>query len=179
MQTADMVRSAFPELEAIDDDELRERVVDIWVDAMIENGYDDVHAITWWPPLESELDGDGVTTVEHVRDVTRITISLLDAVETDLDRDLAIAGALLHDCSKLYEIDDGEMNETSELVPHPHFAVHLLARAGCSDALQNVVLAHSRGSAVEPKTLEARIVQQADELAVDSLFWERNGELRP
>lgn len=177
------VRAAFPELEEIAEDALRRRVVDVWVRALEETDYDDVGAIPWWPPLEAHLEGPSVSTVEHVRAVTGLAIELADGVATSVgaavERDVVVAGALLHDCSKLYELEGETTGELQEWLPHPHYGVHVLADAGCSLHLQHIALSHSRSSAVEPATLEARIVQRADELAMESLFWDRNGALGP
>lgn len=182
MTTEQTVRTAFPELEAITDDDLRQRVVDVWTRAIEDNDVD-LESMAWWPPLETELEGGAVTTVEHVRAVTGLTIAIADAmtefVGTDIDRDVAIAGALLHDCSKLYELDGDATGELHEWLPHPHYAVHVLAAAGCSEHLQHIAVAHSPASAVEPRTIEARAVELADQLAVEALFWDRNGALQP
>lgn len=176
------VRTSFPELEGIADDHLRQRVVDVWVRAIEENDVD-LESMPWWPPLETDLEGDGVTTIEHVRAVTGLTIAIVDAIAefvgTEVNRDVAIAGALLHDCSKLYELDGETTGELHEWLPHPHYGVHVLAAAGCSEHLQHIAVSHSPSSAVEPLTIEARAVQLADQLAVEALFWERNRALQP
>jgi len=60
------VREAFPELDAIDDDDLREQVVSAWVRALDRGGWRHVEDIPYaWNIHE-------VTNVEHVRGVTRI-----------------------------------------------------------------------------------------------------------
>lgn len=171
------IHDAFPRIEEIQSDDLRGRVVDVWETA-IDATETELSTLRWWPPLESELDGPPVTNVEHVNAVTEVAIgiidSLTDTVTRDIDRDVVIAGALLHDCSKLYELDGDTTTSLQDHVPHPHYGVHLLAAAGCSEELQHIVLAHSGESAVEPRTIEAKIVALADQLAVDGLFWERN-----
>jgi putative nucleotidyltransferase with HDIG domain len=174
------VREAFPELHEIADSDLRDRVVAVWADALADSDYDSIDDVPWWPPLAAELEG-AVGTVPHVRDVTGIAIALADAAAdrfaVDVDRDAVVAGALLHDVSKLYELTGTTTNERNELVPHPHYGVHVLAEAGFSTRFQHVALSHSDSSAVEPRTFEARIVALADRFAVDGLFVERTGEL--
>ena len=183
MTTADAVRSAFPELEEIRDEQLRQQVLDVWVRAVDDSGYDDLEAVPWWPPAERNLEGGTVPTIEHVGAVTRIAIGIADSmaesVGTEIDRDVVVAGALLHDISKLYELDGEDTGELHEWVPHPHYGVHVLADAGFPAHLQHIAVSHSPNSAVEPRTIEAEIVSRADELAVQGLFWKRNGTLRP
>ncbi len=177
------VRSAFPELEEIEDEILRRQVVNVWVQALEETDYDEIESIPWWPPLEVNLDGESVSSVEHVRAVTGLAIDIADGISsnvgTRVDRDIVVAGALLHDCSKLYELDGEKLGELNEWLPHPHYGVHVLAAADCSVHLQHIALTHSPNSAVEPRTIEARIVQIADELSVEALFWKRNDTLKP
>lgn len=176
------IERAFPELDEIADAELRAQVVRVWEDALAESDFDDIHDLPWWPPHQ-EIVGEE-WHVPHVRDVVACALALTDALNgrqgtLDVDRDVVVAGALLHDVSKLFEIDGVERAPFDDLLPHPHFAVHLLAEAGLSTHLQHVALAHSGGSAVEPKTMEALVVQTADFVAANSIFWRRVGHLKP
>lgn len=171
------IRTTFSHVGEIQSDDLRRQVCDVWESA-IDATETELSTLRWWPPLEAELDGPQVMNVEHVNAVTELSIGITDSLSStvteDIDRDLTIAGALLHDCSKLYELDGSTTTSLQETVPHPHYGVHLLAAAGCSQKLQHIVLAHSGQSAVEPRTIEAKIVALADQLAVDGLFWDRN-----
>lgn len=173
------IAETFPELDEIADDTLRADVETVLFRALRDGAFDDYGEMPWWPPYEEEL-GD-VRQVEHVREVTAYAIAIADAMtayrDLDLDRDLVVAGALLHDVSKSFELDESGLTAFDELVPHPHYAVHLLAEAGLSDALQHLVLAHSGRSAVEPRTIEALVVSVADRLASDATFWARAGRL--
>lgn len=176
------IAEAFPRLGDIDDARLRERVVRVWTRAIEDSPFDDVREVPWWPPLERRLEGKGPTTVEHVRDVTEFAASMADALARrgyDVDRDVVIAGALVHDVSKCYELDLEGTNERNEWLPHPHFSVAVLEAAGFSSHLQHVALAHSRASGVDPRSLEAGIVAAADRLAVDAVFWTDAGVLGP
>ena len=180
MPSSDAVREAFPELSEIDDDTTRDRVVKVWQRAIVDSDYDHIEDVPWWPPLAADLTGDEPSTVEHVRQVTQVAVSLAEALSAQgrpFDRDLVIAGALIHDVSKPLELNGDTTGPLQELVPHPHSAIHLLADAGFSAEYQHVALSHSPASGVKPQTLEARIVTYADELAVDGLFWEREGVL--
>lgn len=180
MTSSEAVRDAFPELAEITDDAVRDRVVEVWRRAVADSDYDRIEDVPWWPPLATDLSGDAPSTVEHVRQVTGVAATLADALDAQgrpLDRDLAVAGALVHDVSKPLELDGDTTGPLQDLVPHPHYSVHLLADAGFSPEYQHVALAHSPSTSVEPQTLEARVVEYADELAVDGLFWERDGEL--
>jgi len=83
----------------------------------------------------------------------------------------------LHDVSKAYEIDGEDTAELQEWLPHPHYSIHLLAEAGVSHHLQHIVFTHSEISGIEPRSIEARIVRVADEIACDGIFWAKTGGL--
>lgn len=172
----------FPSIQEITDPNLRDAVRDTWAQAIAESNFEDLSAVPWWPPHEERVGS--LSLVEHVNDVVRCAIALTDGLDTQslgesgIRRDDVVAGALLHDVSKVFEIEDGRLVEDHDLLPHPHYAVHLLAANGLSTHLQHVVLAHTDRSGVEPRTLAARIVSIADELVVDAIYWSSTGRLK-
>jgi len=175
------IRDALLGLDEIEDEDLRDRVVQVWATALDEGDYDVLEEVEWIPGLEGIAEG--ADQLSHQSDVTTIAIQLVDVVmeqrpELDIDRDTVIAGALLHDVSKLVEGSDefvfvrASDSAPTNYLPHPHYGVHLLAEAGLSPHLQHIVLSHSPLSKVEPKTIEADIVAKADEVASSALLWE-------
>lgn len=165
----------FPEVDEIERDQLRTMVLEVWDSAVADGNFDDITEVPWWPPHEESVGEE--TQVQHIRDVTACAIAITDALSRrrsalSIDRDAVVAGALLHDISKLFEIADRELTELHELLPHPHYGIHLLNEIGFSTEIQHIVLAHSDRSGVAPKTIEAKIVAVADEIAVDGIFWE-------
>jgi hypothetical protein len=90
-----------------------------------------------------------------------------DDLEVDLDT--VIAGALVHDVSKLYEFDGMERTEVGELLGHPCYGVAVVSRANLPVEIAHVVLSHSPRTSVEPATLEAELVRRADEAAAASI----------
>ncbi len=174
------IEEAFDSLDKIENDDLRMRVIDIWETALKENEYGSIYDMTWWPPF-LEATGEQYQ-VDHVRDVTKCALAITESLKKtqeglDVDTDLVVAGALLHDVSKAYEIDGEDTSELQDWLPHPHYSIHLLADAGVSQHLQHIVLTHSEISGVEPRSIEARIVRVADEIACDGIFWTETGEL--
>lgn len=179
MVSKESVRETFPEIDEINDEELQERVERVLVRAVEESHFDSYEEIPWWPPYEPVVGDERNPT--HVRDVITNAIAIADAVssrrDVNLDRDTVIAGAILHDVTKSFELTKDGVTELDELIPHPHYSVYLLADEGFSLELQHLVLAHSGQSAVEPKTMEAAIVKHADRLASQSAFWEAAEQL--
>ena len=76
-----------------------------------------------------------------------------------------IAGALVHDVSKLYEFDREARTDVGELLGHPHYGLAVVSQANLPVAVAHVVLSHSPKTGVDPATLEAELVRRADEAA--------------
>jgi len=176
------VRAAFPELDAIDDDDLRDGVVDAWATALAENDVEDLGAVPWFPPAQRDLGLDDEYLVDHVRDVTACAVSLAETLAerraVELSLDTVVAGALVHDVSKLAEFDGMAETAVGDLLGHPHYGVHLVARAGLPVELAHIVLSHTGRTTVEPATLEAEIVRRADEVAAAAIRSRATDDLR-
>jgi len=170
----------FPEVDEIEDPDLRTVVTDLWAEALAATEYSRVADAAFLAGREGALGAENL--YDHVRLVTSVAIAVTDvvseAVPVDVDRDAVVAGALLHDISKLYEYaSDGSETELGSRLGHPHYAVHLLAAADLPMDLQHIVLAHTPSSAVDPATLEALIVRAGDQLAAEAVVWNHTEEL--
>lgn len=176
------VRDTFPELQHIEDDDLRAGVVDAWETAVAETGVDDLENVPWFPPAQRDLGLADEWLVPHVRDVTAgaaaLAETLLDRRGTDVSLDTVIAGALVHDVSKLHEFDGMDETPVGDLLGHPHYGVHVVARAGLPVEIAHVVLSHTPRTSVEPATLEAEIVRRADEAAAAAIRMAAVDDLR-
>jgi len=167
------VSDTFPELQHIADEDLRAGVVDAWETAMAETGVEGLHEVPWFPPAQRDLGIDDEWLVPHVRDVTAgaaaLAEMLVDRRGADVSLDTVIAGALVHDVSKLHEFDAMDETPVGDLLGHPHYGVHVVARAGLPVEIAHVVLSHTPRTTVEPATLEAEIVRRADEVAAAAI----------
>ncbi|ELZ05165.1 HD domain-containing protein [Natrialba aegyptia] len=178
----DTVRTAFPELDTIEDDDLRARVVDAWTTAIAENEIDDLTTIPWLPPTQRELGLRNEFLVDHVRDVTACAVAfaetLLERRALPLSLDTVIAGALVHDVSKLAEFNGMDETAVYGLLGHPYYGVHVVARADLPIELAHIVLSHTSRTAVEPATIEAELVRRADEVAAAAIRSRATDDLR-
>jgi hypothetical protein len=169
----DNVREVFPEVSEIDDDALRDGVVDAWATAMAENDIDDLRTLPWFPPAMRELGIEDELLVDHVRDVTVGAVGLAETLAerrgTAIDVDTVVAGALIHDVSKLYEFDGMDNTPIGDLLGHPYYGVHVVAAANLPVELAHLVLSHTDLTAVEPATIEAVVVRRADEVAAAAI----------
>ncbi|MEF8843433.1 MAG: HD domain-containing protein [Haloarculaceae archaeon] len=177
MDTTD-VETVFPELRSITDEALRDGVAAAWTTACADAGIetpDELRAVPWFPPVERDLGipGGAETLVAHVRDVTACAVALAgtldDRRDAGVDHDLLLAGALVHDVSKLAEFDGHDPTPVGDLLGHPYWGVHVVASAGLPPELAHVVLAHTGRTNVEPAFLEAELVKRADEAAASAI----------
>ena len=154
----------------IADESLREKVDTLLRDPKIDlNG----------PSLELEEAPGGAYVhhsyegglVEHTVAMTRICVTMCDLVEEvyggEVDRDVVLAGALVHDVMKCYAYSsNGKFFRTSRLgerVDHLTLLVTELIKRGFPLDVVHVVAAHhGEQSPVKPKTVEALIVSLAD-----------------
>ena len=168
------VRGAFPELDGIEDDDLREQVVAAWTLGLERGGWRDVGDIPYaWNIHE-------VSNVEHVRGVTRIARRAADEQRgfhgADPDLDTVLAAALLHDVGKCYEyvehvddelLDDPDGTYASEEIPHSLSGYALAHEVGCPLAVQRAI-PHFLGE-VPKRTLEAELIKSANSASSNAI----------
>ncbi|OIB55925.1 HD domain-containing protein [Natrialba sp. SSL1] len=168
------VRDAFPELESIEDEDLRERVVEAWMLGLERGGWQDISDIPYaW-------NIDEVTNVDHVRGVTRIAIDSATQQRefhgAGPDLDTIVAACLLHDVGKCYEyppfvaddlLDDPDPRYVSEEIPHSISGYALAHEVGCPLAVQRAI-PHFLGE-VPTRTLEAELVKSANSASSNAI----------
>jgi len=168
------VQEAFPELDDISSDELRERVVEAWVLGLDRGGWQDIHDVPYaWNIHE-------VTNVEHVRGTTQIAVESTriqqDFHRADTDEDVLRAACLLHDVGKCYEyvehVDDGKLADpdpkyASSEIPHSMSGYALAHEVGCPLAVQRAI-PHYHGE-VPARTIEAELVKSANEASSNAI----------
>lgn len=156
------VENAFPQLEDIQNCELRKKVVEIWERAM---KLAEVDALQGQPYLEeagaSASVCQGITLVEHVRAVARMAKALahvlIEENRYEVNMDYVIAGALLHDVGKLF-LKEGARSR----LRHPWKSTWLALEAGLPDDLVHIIAAHSTEGDQVRRTIEAICVYHAD-----------------
>ncbi|WP_435348707.1 HD domain-containing protein [Haloarchaeobius sp. HRN-SO-5] len=172
---AAQVREAYPELDHIEDDDLRDQVVEAWVLGLERGGWRDVGDIPYaWNIHE-------VSNVEHVRGVTKIAVESAEIQRefhgADPDLDVVVAACLLHDVGKCYEYVDfvdadvlaGTDREhyASEEIPHSISGYALAHEVGAPLAVQRAI-PHFLGE-VPTRTLEAELVKSANSASSNAI----------
>ena len=169
------VREVYPELDHIESDDLRERVVEAWALGLERGGWQDVTDIPYaWNIHE-------ITNVEHVRGVTKIALESAriqhEFHDADPDIDVVVAACLLHDVGKCYEYVDhvdaerliGTDREryATEEVPHSISGYALAHEVGVPLSVQRAI-PHFLGE-VPKRTLEAELVKSANSASSNAI----------
>ena len=173
----DKLIGILPEIEWIGDADLREKVIVTWIDGLERGGWtpDDVARMPF--TLAKKVSA---SFAQHVRSVTRICAAVSDTfdeiyngVDLKLDRDMLLAGALLHDVGKLVEMEevDGAFRKTAagKLVRHAFSGVALADAHGVPAAVQHIIGTHSKEGDPFKRIPESIICHFADFMNFDPI----------
>lgn len=159
-----------PEFNAIQDEDLRERVLAVWQDA-VEMGrwtLDDLSQM----PYTLLVEKVDITFVQHVRTVCRLCVAMEGILKDSygdqyaIDRDTLVAGALLADVGKLIEFcKEGNKYKWATMyqyLRHPFTGVALCFKHGIPEAVMHIVATHSWEGDKFKRRPEAIIFHHAD-----------------
>ncbi len=170
----DAVARLWPEIEWIQNLDLRERVTQTWIKALERSPLtaDDLNSI----PFTLLVPNCPITFMEHKRCVVHIARESALAMQSFMGRalpvdvDTVIAGAILADVGKLLEYElgpDGKsrQSERGEALRHPFTGVALALECGVPDTVCHIIAAHAAEGDLVKRTTEAFIVHHADFMA--------------
>lgn len=175
------------QLKKIEDPDLREKVVEIWVKAAQQGGWqpNDLEKI----PFTLLTDTKGVNLIEHTVAVTEGALGLAVAIKEsykdmpyEINFDWLVAGALLHDVGKLLEIErtgEGKYQKSHQgkCARHPISGAILVAQAGLPEEIINIVACHAKEGEGRPKRVETVLIHQADFAVFDPMVMLEKGLL--
>jgi putative nucleotidyltransferase with HDIG domain len=177
MGVRDELLKILPEIEWIEDAGLREKVIATWIDGLERGKWqpEDVDRMPF--TLAKKVSS---SFAKHVRSVTRICSYVADTfdeiyggVDLKLDKDLLLAGALLHDVGKLVEMEesDGTFRKSPDgvLVRHAFSGVALADAHGLPAAVQHMIGTHSKEGDPFKRTPESVVLHLADFMNFDPI----------
>ena len=171
------VERLWPELEWIEDSDLREKTRAAWVLAFERSPLepDDLLAI----PFTLHVEGCTVSFMEHKRLVVHLAKVSAEKIAEfmgdamPIDRDTLIAGAILADVGKLleYEKEDGKVvqSKRGKYLRHPFTGVGLGQEVGVPDAVCHVIATHAGEGNLVKRSAEAYVVHHADFMTYEPL----------
>lgn len=161
-----------PEMNEIKDESLREKVVNVWKDAIAYRKWtvEELKSI----PFTLLADNVKISFLEHVRVVCRMCVAcdeiLTEAYgprKTPVNRDYLVAGAMLADVAKLLEFDkkpDGTIykSDYGMKLRHPFSGVGLAFKYDVPAEVMHIIAVHSKEGTGEKRSPEAIIFHHAD-----------------
>ncbi len=169
--------SIMPEFELIKNEELRDRSVRVWQEAMNKGGWsaEDLKEM----PFTLLIENTPINIIDHTRAVTLCSLRIAEILSEEykqrisLDMDILLSGALLHDVGKLFEYKkEGDVyvkSEGGKLLRHPISGAAFASRFELPQEVIHIIAAHSKEGDGARKTVEAIIVNHADFVNFESL----------
>ena len=164
------IQEIWPEIEWIEDADLKEKVYETWEYALEQSvlSAEDLLSI----PFTLLIEDCQVTFMEHKRAVVHIAVDSAKAMQRffgdklPINMDYLIAGAILIDVGKLIEyVKDGEtavVGNTGRLLRHPFSGVALAMRFGVPDEICHMIATHSKEGDLGKRSTESFIIHHAD-----------------
>ncbi|MBI3968425.1 MAG: HD domain-containing protein [Chloroflexi bacterium] len=169
------VRQSLPELELIQDEDLRNKCVEAWALALSETEFESLDQIrgsgNWDTPA---MTGDR-SQATHLRGVAMMALAMADALEKvvgpiGINRDILIAGGLCHDLGKAFEFSPRNHERWRAnpqaagwpSVRHPVYGAHVALTVGLPEGVVNAACAHSREGEFIRRSLETACIHFAD-----------------
>lgn len=169
----------FPEIEMIQDLQLRQSVIAVWEKLWEESAWEDIMDL---PCSTHKTDYPHVI---HNRSVVRMAVQVAETLKefhkVEVDMDHLVAAALLQDASKLVEYEpDGNggcvMSKRGKLFMHSFYGGHVALELGVPEEIVQTIVTHSPDSPVFPQTLICKIlfyVDQTDMAAIGGDRWKK------
>ena len=164
------VKELWPQLEFIQEAELRRKTAQVWEIALAESKLEaaDLHEI----PFTLLVKDCPVTFMEHKRAVVDISHESAKVMKRyfgdnmPIDMDTVISGAILCDVGKLLEYDKvggkAVVSDYGRYVRHPFSGVGLAMRVGLPAEVCHIIAAHAGEGDKVKRSVEAYIVHHAD-----------------
>jgi len=163
--------AALPELSLIQDAGLRDKVLDVWEEALKTGGF------SLWDlknmPFTLLADNVSVTFLEHVRAVCQMCVGMADVVTSSygkrvpINKDVLVAGSLLADIGKMIEFEkrgDGTLRKghKGDMLRHPFSGVGMAFKLGLPYEVMHIIAVHSKEGDFVRRSPEAIIYHHAE-----------------
>jgi len=164
------VHALWPELDWIENEDLREATAKTWELALERSPLtaEDLDTIPFTllvPDLKVSFMAHKRCVV-HVAKESALKMNAFFGDDLPVDLDVTIAGAILADVGKLleYDIVDGQSckSEMGKYVRHPFSGVGLAMEAGVPANVCHIIAAHAGEGDMVKRTAEAYVVHHAD-----------------
>ncbi len=141
----------FPELSQISDSDLREKTINVMLEAIELSGFaqNELEQV----PFTLLIPGTPISLIDHIRAVTDTALKMTEAVNKaypdriKINVDYMIIGGLLHDIGKFseYKFADGKFSKSDfgKLVRHPFSGAGLALKHGLPAEVIHLIATHA------------------------------------
>ncbi|HEY3295850.1 MAG TPA: HD domain-containing protein [bacterium] len=162
--------SKFPEIAEITDLDLRQKTIAVFQDALTMGGWsvDDLERI----PFTLLIPNCEVSLLAHTRSVVQTALKIAEVQEAfynkyyQLDRDILLTGAILHDVGKLMEYAETEKgfikSPAGKIMRHPFSGAALAMKHGLPVEVQHIIAVHAHEGDGAYRSPAAVIVHHSD-----------------
>ena len=171
------VLDLLPEINEIENPELKEKVIACWAEAMEYREWtvDELRSI----PFTLLAENVQIYFIEHVRTCAKMALAVNRVLDnaygerkTPVNRDYLAAGSLLADVGKLLEFDkkdDGTVfkSDYGKHIRHPFSGVGLAFKHGLPSEVMHIIAVHSKEGVGETRSPEAIIFHHVDFIDFD------------
>lgn len=171
-----LLTETITEFGLIEDDDLREKTIQVWEDALSEGEWKWETVMKM--PFSVHVENCNITFIEHVRTVCQMCIAVYDVLKhsygdrTRLHKDHLVSGALLADVGKLIEYREDESGEITKAgrgdhLRHPFIGVAMAHKRGIPEEVQHIIATHSKEGEMMARSNESVIFHHADFIDFD------------
>lgn len=175
MEKIDRIHQLIPSIDQIKDEQLRNGVIEIWCKVWEDSGWKDLTDC----PFNLSLSVEECNLIQHTNFVTSVALAMgqyaRDIWGMQVDTDLILAGALLHDVSKAMEVEPKEediakKSEIGKNLLHGAYGVHLVLSAGLPLKVAHLISSHTPRVSQLPDIVEGVFISYADYAAADAVL---------
>jgi len=171
----DKVLKIWPEINWIENPELREKVLDCWTYTVEKSvlSPEDLEVI----PFSLLIKDCKISFLNHKRTAVQLSVDIAKRMQNNfgdeikINMDYLIAGAILIDVGKLIEYDkvDGKLttSKVGQMLRHPFSGVSLADRFDIPVEVQHIIAYHAKEGDLAKRSVEAIIVHHADFVSFD------------
>ena len=164
-QKVQSINSAFSHLARIGDAKLRGQITACWLRIWEESPWEELVDCPFNPHFPD------VSLVSHINCLCDLVLACADIMEKhnpglSLDRDYLLTGVLLHDLSKMVEIEPGQdgpgFSPLNRHMPHSTYGAMVAMAQGLDTKVANIILSHTKLTGAVPDSAEAVLLHYLD-----------------
>jgi len=168
-QKVEKVKRLLPEIEMISDPSLAEKVIKVWIEAWKHSEFENLEDIPYAVSIRS---GIGYNAIGHISTTARCAVAIAKTLKEmhglKVDLDYLVAGALLHDVSKVVEFSkQGGRTPLGQKIPHGCYGIAAALAQDLPIEVVHIIASHTPNLKKAPQSLEALIVHHIDMLEAD------------